>query len=308
MSDNQPAPEPVETALLDVRLLRLFDLLYANRSVTRSAEQMGQSQPTVSIWLGRLRRELGDPLFVRTPSGMQPTPRADELIPIVREAIAALRRLAHADQGFDPASSRRRFRICMTDASHANLLPRILGHVRAMAPAVTLEAQRIDAATGGRLQSGETDLALGYIPELGPGFYQQSLFTQDWCCLVNPDHPRITRQLTVDDYRREGHIRIVSGTGQSLLADALQQQGVPTQVVLQLPSFLGLGPIVADTDLIATVPRETAETLVRSHGLKLLPCPFDIAGFTVKQHWHARFHRDPANRWLRGVCAALFLR
>ena len=88
-----------ETALLDVRLLRLFDLLYSTRSVTGAAIQLGQAQPTVSIWLGRLRRELGDPLFVRTPRGMEPTPRADELIETARSAINALQRLRDRGAG-----------------------------------------------------------------------------------------------------------------------------------------------------------------------------------------------------------------
>src|SRR5688500_16796290 len=110
-------PEQVAT-LPDVNLLRLFDLLYSTHSVTRTAEQLGLSQPTVSIWLGKLRRQLNDPLFVRAPSGMQPTPRADELIAPARQALEALRSLTARGASFDPARSARRFRICMTDASH----------------------------------------------------------------------------------------------------------------------------------------------------------------------------------------------
>ena len=142
------------TALLSIKLLRLFDLLYSTNSVTRTGEAMGQSQPTVSNWLSRLRKQLGDELFVRTAAGMQATPRAEELIVPVREALAALRRVAAPAEAFDPSSATRRFRICMTDASHITLLPRLLAHVRAMAPGVRLEAARIDEQTGQALQSG----------------------------------------------------------------------------------------------------------------------------------------------------------
>lgn len=297
-----------DSALLDIKLLRLFDLLYSTHSVTRAAELLGQSQPTVSIWLARLREQLGDPLFVRTPAGMQPTPRADALIPIARDALDSLRRLSTEDTGFNPTTAERRFCICMTDASHVTLLPQLLAHVRSVAPGVRLEAGRIDATTGERLQSGEADLALGLIPELGAAFYQQVLFTQDWVCLANRHHPRIGEALTLDDYRREGHVGIVSGTGHRLLAGALAAHDLERRVVLELPGFLGLAAILSTTDLIVTLPRQTGETLARSANLRIFSCPFSIPSFTVKQHWHARYHHDAGNRWLRRVCATLFLR
>lgn len=297
-----------DAPLLDVKLLRLFDLLYDTRSVTRAAELLGQSQPTVSIWLARLREQLGDPLFVRTPAGMQPTPRADALIPIARDALDSLRRLSTEDTGFNPTTAERRFCICMTDASHVTLLPQLLAHVRSTAPGVRLEAGRIDATTGERLQSGEADIALGLIPELGAGFYQQVLFTQDWVCLANRHHPRIDEALTLEDYRREGHVGIVSGTGHRLLASALAERGIDRRIVLELPGFLGLAAILSTTDLIVTLPRQTGETLGRTANLRVFPCPFPIPSFAVKQHWHARYHHDAGNRWLRGICAGLFLR
>lgn len=297
-----------DAPLLDVKLLRLFDLLYDTRSVTRAAELLGQSQPTVSIWLARLREQLGDPLFVRTPAGMQPTPRADALIPIARDALDSLRRLSTEDTGFNPTTAERRFCICMTDASHVTLLPQLLAHVRSTAPGVRLEAGRIDATTGERLQSGEADIALGLIPELGAGFYQQVLFTQDWVCLANRHHPRIDEALTLEDYRRECHVGIVSGTGHRLLASALAERGIDRRIVLELPGFLGLAAILSTTDLIVTLPRQTGETLGRTANLRVFPCPFPIPSFAVKQHWHARYHHDAGNRWLRGICAGLFLR
>jgi len=305
-----PAMKPsdtAETALLDIKLLRLFDLLHSTGSVTRSAEQLGQSQPTVSIWLARLRKELHDPLFVRTPAGMLPTPRAEALIGTAREALASLRRLSAWEPDFVPATTARRFRICMTDASHITLLPRLLAHVRAQAPLVRLEAARIDADTGRALQAGDADLALGLVPGLESGYYQQTLFAQDWVCLANPRHPRIDEALTLRSYRDEAHIGIVSGTGYLLLDGALKRRRIERKVLLELPGFLGLAAIVSTTDLIATLPRQIGETLARAGGLKIYPCPVPIPGFTVKQHWHARYHHDPGNRWLRGVCANLFL-
>ncbi|MDM0055996.1 LysR family transcriptional regulator [Variovorax fucosicus] len=296
-----------DAGLLDIKLLRLFELLYSTHSVTRAAEQLGQSQPTVSIWLARLRRQLNDPLFVRTPSGMQPTPRAEMLIGIVREALRSLRQLAIAQAVFDPATASRRFRICMTDASHVTLLPQLLAHVRASAPKVRLVAARIDGETAQALQSGEADLAIGLVPWLESGFYQQVLFPQDWVCLVNARHPRIgAKALGLRDYKAEAHVGIAGGTGGQLLEAALARHRIERRVQLELPGFLGLAAIVATTDLVATLPRHIGETLARTGGLTVFPCPLPVPPFTVKQHWHARYHEDPANRWLRELCARLF--
>lgn len=293
--------------LLEFRQLRLFDALYTTRSVTRTAEMLEQSQPTVSIALGKLRSLLHDPLFVRTPSGMQPTPRAEALIPQVREILESLRRLSSFEPMFVAATAQRRFRICMTDASHITLLPHLLAHVRALAPSVRIDAARIDGNTAGVLETGEADLALGYIPWLESGIYQQTLFPQDWVCLVNPRHPRIQASLPLDVYTREAHINITGGTGAQLLETALHARKVRRRIVLELPGFLGVYAIVSTTDLIATLPRHTGETLAKVEKLKVFPCPVPIPRFTVKQHWHARYHNDPGNRWLREAIASLFL-
>lgn len=300
--------DTAKAELPDAKLLQLFELIYDTHSVTRAAEQLGLAQPTVSIWLGKLRQRFNDPLFVRTPSGMLPTPEADALIAPVRQTLAGLRYLAQRDSTFDPASSERHFRICMTDASHVTLLPRLLAHVRSQVPGVRLGAERIDKGTAARLEAGEADLALGLIPDLDAGFYQQSLYDQDWICLANARHPRIGDTLSREIYAREGHVNIVSGTGHHLLDASLERHHMAHRVVLELPGFLGLASIVSTTDLLVTLPRHIGETLAAAGDLRVFPCPIPIPGFTVKQHWHARYHNDPGNRWLRGLCAELFVR
>ncbi|RQV86585.1 LysR family transcriptional regulator [Burkholderia anthina] len=302
MDNNSTMPAD----LPDLKLLQLFDLLYDVRSVTRVAEQLGQSQPTVSIWLGHLREHLHDPLFIRTPGGMAPTPQADALIGPCREILESLRRFTAWEIAFDPATAQRRFRICMTDASHVTLLPRLLAHVRAQAPGVWLEAARIDGNTERALESGEADLAIGYVPWLGGGIYQQKLYDQDWICLVNRHHPRIRGRLGVKQYRSEGHVAITAGTGAQLLEQALRQARIERDVVLELPGFLGLGAIVQTTDLITTLPRHIGETLAQANDLAVHACPIPVEGFAVRQHWHARYHHEAGNRWLRGVVIRLF--
>lgn len=303
-------PLAPEAALIDPKLLRLLDVLYRTRSVTRAAELLAQSQPTVSIWLGKLRDQLDDPLFVRTPEGMQPTPRTDAMMDTVREVLDGLRRLSDSAQTFDAACAQRRFSICMTDASHITLLPELLAHVRALAPGVVLAASRIDGNLVQALQNGQADLALGFLPWLEAGFYQQALYDQDWICLANARHPRIASaapahwDLAV--YQSEAHVGITPGTSYQLLDSTVAAQQIKRQIRLELPGFLGLSAILSGSDLIATLPRHIGETLARAASLQILPCPFAVTGFTVKQYWHTRYHHDNANRWLRGVCTNLF--
>ena len=305
MKVNLPPEDAVGE--LDVKWLRLFEQVWATRSVTRSAEVLGQSQPTVSIWLGKLRERLGDALFVRTADGMLPTPRAQALIGPVRDALRALGEIAALQAPFDPASSTRPWRICMTDASHATILPRLLAQLRVQAPRAPVSAVRIDDETADALQSGAADLAVGYIPSLDTGFYQQALFTQDWICLAGPANTRIGATLTLRAYREAEHVVTAAGTGVADLEAALARARVDRRVMCSLPGFLGLAAIVSASDLVATMPRQIGELLARNAGLRVLACPFPVPPFTVKQHWHARFHQDPANRWLREQVASLLM-
>jgi DNA-binding transcriptional LysR family regulator len=292
----------------DARMLVLFDEIYRTQSMTRAAERLDLSQPTASIWLSKLRREWHDPLFVRTTAGMQPTPRADALIGPAREALALLRRLSATLPGFDPVATQRTFRICMTDASHITLLPRLLAHVRAIGPEIRIDAVPISAATGHSLETGEADLAVGYIPGLEAGFHEQRLYTQDFVCLVSAKHPRIGDTFTQSAYKEEAHIGILSSTSYPMLQSSFKRYGIERRVQLELPGFLGLAAIVSATDLIATVPRTIGETLAQMGPIKVFPCPIKIPTFMVKQYWHARYHHDPGVRWLRAACAQLFAR
>ena len=307
MSRHRPLRPTPRSASSTCSWLRLFEQVYATRSVTRSAELLGQSQPTVSIWLGKLRERLGDALFVRTADGMLPTPRAQALVGPVREALRALGEIAAPQAPFDPATSTRPWRICMTDASHATVLPRLLAQLRARAPRAPVTAVRIDGETADALQSGAADLAVGYIPGLDAGFFQQALFTQDWICLAGPANTRIGATLTLRGYREADHVATAAGTGAADLEAALARARIDRRVMLSLPGFLGLAAIVSASDLVATLPRTIGELLARNAGLRVLACPFPVPPFTVKQHWHARFHQDPANRWLREQVAALLM-
>jgi DNA-binding transcriptional LysR family regulator len=293
---------------MDLKLLSVFDEVYKTRSVSRAGENLGVAQSSISIALARLRRHFGDPLFVRTSDGMQPTPHATALVAPVRQALELLRSITRQQAAFEPAMAQRTFRICMTDITHLALLPPLINRLRDVAAGINVEITHISAQTPKMLESGEADLAVGFMPELEAGFYQQKLFEQDFSCVVRSGHPRIHSRLTQAMFRRENHVVVTAaGTGQNLVEEELLRMGVQRNIALRLPNFLGIGGLVASTDLVVTVPQRVAETLLRIADVKVIRPPFELPVFAVKQHWHERYHQDPANRWLRSVISDLFL-
>lgn len=295
-----------DDGLLDPRLLRLFDALYSVGSVTQAADSLRISQPTASLQLAALRRALGDPLFVRSPTGMRPTPRADELIAGVRAALDALRRVSTGRTAFSPAATSRRFRIHMSDASTVTLLPTLLKRAREEAPGVRLDAVPIDGHTPAELRSGAGDLALGFVPGLETGFLAQSLYSQDWVCLVGAAHPHVRRSLTRGQFATLGHVTIGQGTGATLLEERLVDAGIRRDAVLTVPGVLGLPAILASSQLVATVPRHVGTVLAHDPRIRLTACPIDVGTFVVRSYWHARFDGDPAHQWLRRLVVDLF--
>lgn len=292
---------------MDMRLLAIFDEIYKTKSVTRAGENLDLPQTSVSLALGRLRRQFNDPLFVRTSKGMEPTPHARELVKPLRQALQILQAATRQQVVFDPARSERRFRISMTDFSHLEFLPSLVNRINELAPSVQIEILRITPDTASLLESGESDLAVGFMPELDAGFFQQNLFQQNFACVVRKHHPRIGSRMTEGLYKRENHVVVTAaGTGQELVEKALARRGIQRNVALTLPTLPGLGNLLAKTDLVATVPVRVAQTLVRIAQVKLLAPPVAFPSFMIKQHWHERYQHDPANRWLRSQMADLF--
>ncbi|MGJ7918247.1 LysR family transcriptional regulator [Massilia sp. LXY-6] len=292
----------------DLELLSIFDEIYKTGNVTRAAGNLGLPQSTVSLGLGKLRGHFNDRLFSRTAKGMVPTPRAQNAIEDVRRAMQALQHALEDQPVFDPAGSLREFRVCMTDISEIVLLPRLLNHLREIGPGIHVEISKISQDSPAELADGSVDLAVGFMPHLEAGFYQQVLFDQQFVCLVAAAHPRVGESLSLDTLRRESHIRVLSsGTGHAIVDKSLAQAGVERKIALKLPSFLGVARIVAQTELLAIVPFRYASEVAASEAVRLLPVPVALPSFQVKQHWHERYHADVSNRWLRQTVANLFL-
>ena len=294
-------------AKLDLDWIGVFVEVYRTRNVSRAAERLGIAQATASIMLGKLRTHFADRLFVRTPQGMEPTPRAQALLPELASIQARLEALQVEGRSFEPQTSQRCFRIAMTDISEVVLLPGLLSHLRREAPGIVIDEAPSDETTARRLESADVDLAVGFLPQLEAGFYEQTLFVQDFVCLASADHPRLRKRLSRRSLESEAYVSVpLPGTGHAVVDRALVRQGVERRIVLRARTFLGAARIVAETDLLAIVPRKLSEALSGGERIRPFELPVTIPGYAVKQHWHERMHDDPGHAWLRRTIARLF--
>ncbi len=294
---------------LDLKLVAIVGDLYTSRSVSTTAANLAIRQSTVSMALAKLRKHFDDPLFVRTSAGMEPTPRGAELIEVFKSAEFYLRKALEHRVVFDPASSEHVFRICSTDIAQLTLLPTLLRRMKRISPLISVILSNISDRTPALLESGEVDLAVGFIHPRGTGFYGQRLFQDRFVCALRSDHPRVAKSLTVKQFETESHVAVsTSGTGHSVVEDTLDAHGIRRQIGLRVPSFLGLGPILANTDLIAILPEQLGVYLAESGKVRLVELPVQIPPYFIYQLWHERLMHDPASQWFRKVVAGLFLR
>lgn len=295
----------------DLNLLRVLLALDRTRHVTRAAQLLEMSQSGFSSALARLRRHSGDVLFVRSASGMVPTPRAQRMIEAAINALATVDEGVLSPAAFEPANARTEFRFAMSDLAEIVFLPRLLAHLQRIAPEVSI---RCDAITEERLPQaladGDVDLAVGYFPELSAQTYlHQGLYRHTFVCMVRRDHPLDRGKLTAKAFAQLGHVVVTSPSRSGrLFGNWLQRKGIERRVVLRTPHHLSLPAIIASTDLMATVPVVVGAYFADAGAgsVRLMPLPFRPILFDVQQHWHRRFQHDARHRWLRQQVAALF--
>lgn len=294
----------------DLNLLPIALALYDELNVSRAARVLGMSQPAVSMALRRLRTMFNDPLFIRAPSGVTPTPRAHALVRDMRPLVERLQEDLLTQERFDPALSARPISIALSDVGELVFLPKLLERFRARAPQCAIHSVSMppEPLVDG-LEKGDIDLAIGYFPDLAKrNFRQQRLFTHHFACLMRAGHPRWAKRLSLDDFLATEHAVVhAEGRSQEIFERFLERKRIGRKVVLLTPHFLSIPIIIARSDLVATVPHAVAIYFTRiSSELVLAMPPFDIAGFDVNQHWHRKFQDDPRSRWLREQVASLF--
>jgi len=293
---------------IDLNLLVVFNHLLVERRVSKVAENLGISQPAVSNSLAKLRKLFGDELFLRTPKGMEPTPFADQLAESVSYALAMIHSGVNQRVSFEPASAKGSFTIGMTDIGEIYFLPALVDRLRREAPGITLSTVRNTAVNlRDELEAGKVDLAMGLLPQLKAGFFQRRLFTQSYVCLMRRGHRLDKKKLSLAEYGAAEHLVVVSaGTGHGKVDELLLRSGVERVVRLTVPHYVSVGHILQSSDLITTVPERLADRLLEPFGLVKVAHPAKLPDVAINVFWHAKYHRSPANRWLRGVVFELF--
>ena len=288
---------------VDLNLLVVFDELARQCSVNRAAEALRLSQPATSAALARLRALFDDALFVRTGSRMEPTPRALELTPQVREVVEAIRTRILQQVAFDPATAERSFTILTPDIGEVAFLPSVLKRLRQEAPLVRLHTRSLPPkAAAEALASGEAEIAVGFFPDLQKaGFFQQALFRTTYACITWAGNEAVGSHLTRRAYLDARHVIVRPDGREHMLDRMLEEKGWKRRVTLELSHFMSLLAILPGSDLIATVPEDIA-TLLGSHiPIRSIGLPFKPPRVDVQLLWHRRMRHDPANRWLRGI-------
>ena len=293
----------MHTKAIDLNLLQTFHAVHATGNVSRAAERLGVSQPTVSHALQRLRRLHGDPLFVRTHGGMAPTAKAQRLAKAVEQALTLLDVALRETETYDPASSDRTFRLHLTDIGETIFLPPLVRMLARDAPHVRLAAFQLDdrdILPG--LESGRIDLALGYIPAL-TGAQRQYLLSERYVVVMRAGHPSAARKPTRAALARLQYALVRSHPA---TARALADMGLTDRITLELPHFMVLPRILAETDLAAMMPSRLADAFGELGNYVVWRPRVGMPRFDVSVHWFWRFTNEPGNRWLRERVVEIF--
>lgn len=295
---------------LELQHLRVLDVLLRERSLTRGAKVLDVSQPALSKTLARLRRYFDDPLFVRVSHSMEPTPKALSLAEPVRNLLEQMRALRGEHAVFDPKTSTRTFQFCVVDAGVIKLLPPLINRVASEAPNVRLRVMQLDGEhLESWLETGTIDFAMGSFPSLVKGIRRQFLWTEQYVSVVSRGHPRLNGNPSLREFAAENHVLVSTlGTGHAhKLAERAIEAAVPSSnIICRVPIFIAAAVIAKHTNAVATLPMSIATVLAEDLNLEIIRPPIRLPKIDIYQYWHSRFHREPGNKWIRGVFSGLF--
>ncbi|GAB4214068.1 MAG: LysR family transcriptional regulator [Synechococcales cyanobacterium] len=286
---------------LDLNLLVVFDALLSEGHVTRAGQRLGLSQPATSHALARLRHLTGDPLFLRTPQGLQPTPKALALSTTLRPALHAIQATLLEAPPFDPSQSQRVFAIGMSDYVEFTVLPTLMRHLQSVAPGVGIHIRSGERAKLlALLDKGDIDVACGVFPENVPWHHAQILFEETYVGVCRDPHPTLPNPVDLDAFVAASHLLIsIQEDRQGRVDTWLAEHQRSRHIALSLPHFLIAPFVLAQTNLIATLGSRIAHAFAQHQSLRLFPLPVPITGFAVTLRWHQSHQSDPAQSWLR---------
>lgn len=288
---------------VDLNLLVVLNAIYTEKNLTKAAKILCLSQPAVSNALTRLRKTLNDELFIRTPTGMTPTPLSNNIIVRVREALNLMNEVLSDNEKFIPELSTKTFRFSMSDFAQSLILPELMSQFQLLAPGMSIESYYLSRKEQrSAMEAGQLDLAID-VPLLQDNkLLHNPLLCDSYVCVMNTRHPARKEQLTLKKYLTLQHVHVSSrpqGRGQVDLA--LHKLSKARQIKLRVANYLIAQQVIKDSLLVATVPISLAKHL----NLPYLPMPFDIPPLELHLCWHKNAQRDPANIWLRQLVSQL---
>ncbi|MEM6636390.1 MAG: LysR family transcriptional regulator [Pseudomonadota bacterium] len=288
---------------IDFSLLLIFLGLVRHGRAARVAQEMGLSQPAISHALGRLRDIFDDPLFLRRPHGLEPTSVARELEPRIRAAVEQLAAALEPAGPFIPGDTERVLRIAALDYEIATILPQVVRRLSVEAPGVRLSVRGLDRDTiFDTLSEGSIDLVLGYLWRVPPAILITPLLTEDYLVVGRPDLPAMQAPLTIERFLEARHL-VVSPSGKlsGIVDRALSRQGHERQIAVVVPQFLPALALLAESDLIATMPSRFVRAHASRFGLVWAPPPIDVRPFSGSAARHVRDENNPFLNWAIGL-------
>lgn len=298
----------IEAHDIDLNLLSVFQEVYRERQISSAARRLGLSQSAVSNALARLRRSFGDELFVRTASGMQPTPLASQMAEPIGAAMAQVALALNQRSRFEPGASNRRFMLAMTDVGEVYFMPTLIERCRQLAPHVQVSSVRVGMPSlKEEMEGGRVDLAVGPFEDVSEALYQRHLFRQPFVAMFRRGHPLGKGELTLERFAAAEHLLVdAADSPYDRVSAALARAGVGQATRFRVPHFTAVPYIVSTSDLVVTVPQKLAERAAAPFGLEWATPPIDLPPLQTNIFWHRRFNQDPGNQWLRGLLADVF--
>lgn len=286
--------------------MHVFLKIYETGSLSKSSQHLHLSQPGVSLALKRLREHFEDPIFVRTPRGMEPTAFGHAIFPSIKKASEILQASLDFRLNFVAEKSNRVFHLGMSEYGQLLLLPHLLAQLSKVAPEVRLDISSINADVQEDLSEGRIDLAIGAIHPLKDHFFQQLLAESPYTGLVSRDHPVIGDEITRQQYEEVRHLTVRNQIGGFYSVNRhLESLGIHRKFAANLSNYTSVVTIMMMTNHFMTTPVRVANVLMRYGNLKKVKLPFSLVPMKFIQHWHQRQDADPGNQWLRGLIAAL---
>ena len=294
---------------IDLHLIRVLHTVILERSVSRAAVKLASSQPAVSAQLKRLRALTGDPLLVRAGQQMQPTETALQMLDATARMLQDAERLFSRHgrvlrrSNFEPSAAQSLFRVAASDYLDPLFLPRLVAHIKRVAPSVRLELMPLtqDYDYRRHLAAGDVDLVIGNWLQPPEELHLGRLLSDEVVCLVAQDHPATRRNWTVDKYLDAEHVAPMpmSPGALGVIDEHLRNSGVQRRIMVRASHFSLIPLMVADSLLVLTTGRQFCSRYVGTLPVKIVRCPASFPTLNYYQLWHELSHAAPSMRWFR---------